>query len=337
MIKIETKEVNKTIFLAILLLISLVFSLNIGESELNLFNIIFYDNNDSYDYYIDLFFSVRFLRVILCCFVGGTLAISGLIYQSVFQNRLVSPDILAGSVGAVCGIVLGLILGFNSYFIPLVSLSFSVIVIAISVFIAGLFRSQYNYIIMLIVIGILLTSFLSSILSFLSFLIPDNSLYRGISYFLKGGFSNIEINDLYIFLIFGFIPSVILYIFRFLLQYLAISYDLLKIQGFPIKLVICFFLVLSTLINSTTVVICGVIPWVSIIIPNLIHLIYNSSDKYLIIPCFIMGALFLNICDTFSRIFIVECPVGVLVGFLGIPFFILILFTQYSKRKYVVK
>lgn len=62
----------------------------------------------------DIFFRVRLSRVFFVCLSGGALSVAGLVYQNLFQNPLVSPDVLGVSSGASAGAVTGILLGTSA-------------------------------------------------------------------------------------------------------------------------------------------------------------------------------------------------------------------------------
>ncbi|MCY4098265.1 MAG: iron chelate uptake ABC transporter family permease subunit, partial [Rhodospirillales bacterium] len=55
-------------------------------------------------------FSVRIPRVLAALLVGGALAAAGTVYQGLFRNPLVSPDILGVSTGAGLGAAVGILM-----------------------------------------------------------------------------------------------------------------------------------------------------------------------------------------------------------------------------------
>ena len=67
-----------------------------------------------------IIFELRIPRIIMNILVGAGLSISGVAFQGIFQNPLVSPDIISVSSGSAFGAVLGILLfGMNSYVIML--------------------------------------------------------------------------------------------------------------------------------------------------------------------------------------------------------------------------
>jgi iron complex transport system permease protein len=86
----------------------------------------------------------------------------------------------------------------------------------------------------------------------------------------------------------------------------------------------------TSLLVAVIVSICGPIGFVGLMIPHICRLVTGPDHRVLLIASFIVGGLFLAICDTAARtLFSVgELPVGILTGMLGAPFFLWLLFRK---------
>ena len=101
-------------------IILLIAALLIGRYRINISSFInALKGNRDFDLEYNIITKLRLPRTLLALFVGVGLSVSGLVYQEIFQNRLVSPDILGVSSGASVGVALGLLIG-----LPLLSISF---------------------------------------------------------------------------------------------------------------------------------------------------------------------------------------------------------------------
>lgn len=90
-----------------------------------------------------------------------------------------------------------------------------------------------------------------------------------------------------------------------------------------IRLLLIFF---ATLLSAMSVMICGVIGWVGLVVPHIARFIVGANHLVLIPFCAIFGGLFLLIVDTVSRAcFASEIPIGILTSLIGIPVFIFVL------------
>jgi iron complex transport system permease protein len=87
------------------------------------------------------------------------------------------------------------------------------------------------------------------------------------------------------------------------------------------------FLLLSALLAGAAVSVCGLLSFVGLLVPHAVRRIGVSESKHLIPLCAIFGAGFVTLCDTIARVIFApyELPVGIIMAFLGAPFFIFIL------------
>lgn len=277
--------------------------------------------------------SYRFVHAIGAGLIGCFLALSGLVYQTVFRNPLVSPDVLGSSSGAALGIVLCLFLNFSVFFLPIFALVFGIIATIITMFIAKIIGNFS--ILILIITGILLSSFLISVLNLFYYLLPEQSSIIGVHYFLMGSLNSLDNSSIYLLLIFGTIGVVGLSMMTRYLDILAAPVDILITQGLRIKKVIIFLLLFSTLLSTVTVVVAGIIGWVSLIIPNIVRLFVKTNHSFLFPITAFIGGAFLLLADLVARnISDIELPIGVVTGILGTPLFIILIMCLMRKERH---
>ena len=77
-------------------------------------------------------FDIRLPRIVAAMFVGGSMAISGAVYQGLFKNPMVSPDILGASAGSGFGAAIAILLSFGTVGIQVSSFIFGMSEIAIT-------------------------------------------------------------------------------------------------------------------------------------------------------------------------------------------------------------
>ncbi|HGG0627391.1 TPA: iron chelate uptake ABC transporter family permease subunit, partial [Campylobacter jejuni] len=90
-------------------------------------------------------------------------------------------------------------------------------------------------------------------------------------------------------------------------------------------------LMIVSIITSLVIVSVGIIPFLGLIIPNLVALYLGDNLRKNLIYIALCGALFLLVCDIISRlvIFPFEMPLSITTGVLGSLIFIFLLL----KRK----
>ena len=87
------------------------------------------------------------------------------------------------------------------------------------------------------------------------------------------------------------------------------------------------FLLLSALLAGAAVSVCGLLSFVGLLVPHAVRRIATPESKHLIPLCALFGAGFVSLCDTLARVVFApyELPVGIIMAFLGAPFFVFIL------------
>ena len=87
------------------------------------------------------------------------------------------------------------------------------------------------------------------------------------------------------------------------------------------------FLLFAALLSGCAVSLAGLLSFVGLLVPHAIRRVAGSKSSDLIGLCAIYGAGFVCLCDTLARTVFApyEIPVGILMAYLGAPFFVFIL------------
>jgi len=280
-----------------------------------------------------IFLELRLPRILLAFCVGGTLALAGLLFQTLFRNALMTPFTLGVSGGAVLGAAISIKLGLG-LIIGISAVSLFGFIGAVSTVILLIILSKYlkkSGQESLLLIGIALSFFYTSalmVIFYLSSFTENATIMR----FTMGSLSVVGYESIIPASIFSFILLLILYLKRFELQILAISDEQASLKGIDTKRLTYFFLIITSLSIGVLVSLTGPIGFIGLIIPHMIKRIYQRPVSELIFPVFILGGLFLLACDTLARYLSTtsEIPIGVITALIGGPFFIYLII---SKQK----
>lgn len=179
----------------------------------NNFNFISIDStNDRLQQSSIILNEIRIPRILGAIVVGGSLALSGLIFQGVFTNPLVSPGILGVLQGASFGAALGLLMRLNYVGVSLYALFFGILATIIAIFIAFVI-ARNSRILMLILGGIISSSIFSGGVGLIKYLADSEEILPNIIFWLLGSLSHVDKNRLlfaFVIFIFGIIISFIL-------------------------------------------------------------------------------------------------------------------------------
>ncbi len=310
----------------ILILLSL-FSLTLGQYDLSIKQIIdfllyklgFGEVANS-QLIQNIIVEIRFPRIIASILIGASLAISGVAFQSMFRNPLVSPGILGVLSGASFGAALGMIIFKNFILIQASSFIFGVLAVSIALFIS-MFNKQ-NQVILLILGGVVSSAFFSSLLSITKYMADPYNQLPAIVYWLMGSLALIDKGTIYIVTI----PILLgIFLMIFLSKYLnilSLGDEEARSLGINVKLIRFTIIITATFISAFTVVLAGMIGWVGLVIPHIARLLFGSNNIIIVPVTALLGAIYLLIIDNISRLlFSVEIPIGILTSLIGIPFF----------------
>ncbi|MGL4738725.1 MAG: FecCD family ABC transporter permease [Cellulosilyticaceae bacterium] len=267
-----------------------------------------------------LFFQMRLPRMLLVLISGGALAIAGLVYQSIFKNPLVSPDVLGVSsgcsVGAICAIIF---MGQSSWMLQGVAFLGGCLVVVITMTFAQIARSERT--LALIMSGIMVSALASSFIMFLKYLADPYKQLPTIEFWLMGGFYNATYSQIVSILIPLAVGFFVIYFLRWPIGVMALGDEQALSLGISVEWVRILALLAATLLVAAVVSVAGVVSWIGLLIPHLIKKCYKGEFRYYLIDCFLLGALVLLGADTLARTMLsVELPISILTTLIGAPF-----------------
>lgn len=273
--------------------------------------------------------NIRWPRIILAVLIGAGISVSGATYQALFQNPMVSQDILGASQGAAFGAALGLF--FNQHYEVIVLWSFLLglaavlLVLALEKVIRG--QSKLN----LILIGMIISSLFSSAVSFLKLVGDPTNTLPAITYWLMGSLSGVKPQDVYYavpLLIVGMLPILLL---RWRLNVISLGNEEALSLGINIKLLRLIMITAATLVTAAAVSVSGMIGWVGLVVPHFARLLLGNDYRYTLPATAVGGGIFLLLVDDCARLLTTsEIPIGILTSVIGAPVF-LILIAQNSR------
>jgi len=263
----------------------------------------------------------RLLAAVLC---GAALAISGVTYQSMFLNPLVSPDLLGVLAGSAFGASLGLLFGKSLLTAHLFAFIAGIIAVGFAVFLARLFPG--NRLIMLIMGGVISSSLFTSLLSVVKFIADPHNELPAIVHWLMGGFSSVTMPAVAAAAPFLIIGIALLNAMSGYLNILSMGEEEAATLGIKVSTVRNLMIAVTTMICSITVALGGMVGWVGLMIPHITRMITGPDNRQVLPAATLVGALYLLITDIFCRAaFSTELPIGIMTSLMGVPFFIFVL------------
>ncbi|WP_072449308.1 FecCD family ABC transporter permease [Blautia sp. Marseille-P3201T] len=277
-----------------------------------------------------ILFQIRLPRVFMAALIGGGLSCAGAVYQGIFQNPLVSPDVLGVSSGTGFGAALGLLLGFGYQAVSVSALCFGLLAVLVVYLISRRVKSSPT--LALVLAGILISSLFSSSISLVKLVADTDNILPVITYWLMGSLASIRPDDVLFsapLIILGLIP---LYLFRWQMNIATLGDDEAKCMGISIQKIRFLVIFCATLITAAAVSVSGMIGWVGLIIPHIGRILVGNDYQKLLPASFLLGGSFLVITDNCARLLSTnEIPIGILTAFVGVPIFLYLILKKESN------
>ncbi|HEX5876465.1 MAG TPA: iron ABC transporter permease [Pyrinomonadaceae bacterium] len=273
----------------------------------------------------DILFQIRLPRLLLAAAVGGSLATAGAGYQALLRNPLAEPYLLGISNGAAVGTMVALVFfGANEWTRPLLAFT-GALVATLAVYRLARGRTGATPE-RLILAGVIVTTFLSSVIVFVTTLM-DATRIRSFTFWLLGDLSGTSKTLLPVTIVVAVAGAVALTLNARSLNLLMLgerdAFDL-GVEVGRVRIVV--FLVASLLVGSA-VAASGSVGYVGLVVPHLARLSLGSDNRISIPAAALGGALFVIVADTVARTIIAprELPVGAITALIGAPLFIYLL------------
>lgn len=306
-----------TFWLLILICLS-VASISIGVENFSITSLLKGESND-----ITLVVISRIPRLMSIIITGAGLAIAGQIMQALTKNKFVSPSTAGTMEWCKLGIMLAITVFANAGSVVQTLVAFIISLIGTLFFMFILNRIKVKDSAMVPLIGIMLGGIVSAFTSFVAFRLD---IIQNINSWLSGSFSLItqgKYEMLYIglpFLVLGYI-----YADKFTIS--GMGEDFAKGLGINHKTVVFIGLGIIAMITSSVVVTVGSIPFIGLVIPNIVSMFKGDNLKGSIMLTAIVGSVFVLVCDIIGRIVIFpyEISVSLIISVIGSAVFLTML------------
>ena len=265
----------------------------------------------------------RLPRAVLAILLGGALAISGVLVQSVVRNPLASPDILGinNAAGLIAVSVLMFLPNLAFYWMPIFAFLGGVLSFVILWVVCGFnFRP-----IKMAIIGVALSALWAAISHYMMLTNPVeiNTAMLWLTGSLWGrswSYLNVVLPWLVVLLPLPFI-------FCRDLDTLGLGENKASTLGVTVNKVQISVLVLAVALSTTAVAICGPIAFLGLVAPHLARRLVGGRHRTLLPAALIIGALLLQLSDILARVIDppTELPAGILTAIIGAPYFFYLL------------
>lgn len=319
----NTKKKTAVIFACCLalLLISILLNFCLGTanySPAEVVNVLLNGDTESKAYRIIMY--VRLPRICAAILSGGALAVAGGIIQAVLNNPLASPNIIGINSGAGLAVLLAAALcPAQAELLPLAAFAGAVITSLLILFISlGPKSSRLT----IILTGIAVSSIFGAGMN--TIMIVDPDAYIGSGSFLTGGLSAVTMEMLRAPSLYIAVGLFLALFFRNELNLIALGRDAARSLGMNVTFYQFLLMTTAALLAGAAVSFAGLLGFVGLIVPHAVRFIIGNDNRLLIPAAALVGMAFVNLCDLLARVLFLpyEIPVGILMAFIGGPFFI---------------
>lgn len=277
-----------------------------------------------------IFLHVRLPRTLACILAGSALAVSGVIIQSVLANPLAGPNIIGVNAGA--GFFAVLCAAFLPHWPAAVPTAAFLGALAAMLLVYAIARATRASRIALVLSGVAVSSVLSAGIDAVVTLLPDT--LTGASSFRIGGVSGAAMKSLAVpgaYILAGILLAFSLHCE---MDLLSLGDDTAKSLGLRMGKFRFLLLLTASVLAGAAVSFAGLLGFVGLIVPHGARFFVGSESRWLLPVSALSGAAFVCVCDVLARILFApfELPVGIVMSFLGGPFFLYLLIRRKGGR-----
>ncbi len=269
--------------------------------------------------------NVRLPRVLAGLLVGASLAAAGAVYQGLFRNPLVSPDILGVSAGASLGAVGGIFFSLPVLAIQGMAFVGGLAAVAMVYLVGSAVRGR-DPVLVLVLAGVAIGALLGACISLLKVLADPYNQLPAITFWLLGSLASITRGDAISILpavLVGLVPMVLL---RWRMNLMTLDEEEARALGIETGRLRLLLIAAATLMTAAAVSVSGIIGWVGLVMPHIARALVGPDFGRLLPASLMLGGGYLIGVDALARtVAQIEVPLGILTAVIGAPFFLWLL------------
>ena len=320
----KKKKIN--LLLIIIFIMLSISSLFIGVKGISIKDAFSLHNNES-----TIIMISRLPRLLSIIITGAGMSVSGIIMQQISRNKFVSPT-TAGTVEFTkLGIAVAIIMFSGAGLFTKMSIAFLFSLFGTFVFIKVIGRIKFKDAVFIPLVGMMIGGIIDSITTFLTY---RNDLIQNVSSWMQGDFSLI-MKGRYELLYIGIPVFVIAFIYANKFTIVGMGEDFATNLGLNHRQVMNIGLVIVSLMISVVVITIGSIPFLGLIVPNIVSIYNGDNLRANLCYTIIAGPIFLLICDIAGRLIIYpyEIPIGTTAGTIGSAVFLYLILRRRKNEK----
>ena len=327
---VERFGINRTawrftilILFLFLALLGAFLSLTKGSSVITMEQIVELLLHPGEDPQSQIIWNIRMPRTIVGALVGINLSLSGAILQAIMRNPLADPHIIGISSGAgLAGVVIMILFPALEYLITPVAFVGAMLA-AICIYILA-WKNGIKPV-RIILAGVAVSAFLSAGISGLMIFYSDR--VHGALLWMVGGLAARSWPHVSIILPYAAIGLVLALASASYLNILQLGDEMARGLGVNVEVTRIVMTAIAALLAASAVSVVGLLGFVGLVVPHAARLLIGSDYRFLLPAAALLGVAIVTLSDTFARVIFapIELPVGIIMAFLGAPFFLFLL------------
>nr|WP_139193846.1 iron ABC transporter permease [Anaerobacillus alkalidiazotrophicus] len=274
--------------------------------------------------YSQIVYDLRLPRVLTGLLVGASLATAGALLQGVMRNPLADPGIVGVSAGAgLVAVIMMILFPLHLHLLPLGAFIGALTTTLVIYVLAntGSGGSPYK----IILAGIAVNSLLGAAMTAVMVLYSDR--VQAVLPWLAGGLGGRSWPHFSIIFPYATIGLILAFFAIRHANLLLLGDEVAKLLGHNVEKSRLFLIILSAFLAGAAVSVAGLIGFVGLVVPHIARMLVGNDYKFLLPISALGGAFLVVFADTAARSWFdpVELPVGILLAFLGAPFFLYLL------------
>ncbi|MDO4909956.1 MAG: iron ABC transporter permease [Corynebacterium sp.] len=329
------------IALAVILLISILFSISVGQYHIDLgrvFGILMegpVKSTSTKDVAQSVVWNIRLPRLILGIAVGAGLGVAGALMQAVFANPLAEPAVIGVTSGAGVGAAVAIVFNLAFFGASTVAVCAFITAVLTTVVVYHMARFQGRVqVINLILTGIAINAVAGAIISFMLYLAPSTNREQ-IIFWQMGSLNGAQWKHVQVVIPIIIVGIIVAILLGSQLDTLALGEKAAGHIGINVQRLRIIAIGCATLLTAAAVAYAGLIGFVGLIIPHLLRNITGPSNRVLIPASALGGAVLISIADIIARTLIpfADLPIGIFTALVGGPTFFILLRRMLKKGR----
>lgn len=303
-----------------------VISLFIGVSDVSLATLF---GAESTDRAAGVLLISRIPRTLAIILAGMSMAVSGMIMQMLTRNRFVEPSTAGTVESAGLGILLVILFAPETPVIGKMLVASVTALAGTALFLRILRAIPLRSVLVVPLVGIMLGGVINAITTFIAYRFD---LLQSLNSWTTGDFSGV-LRGRYELLWLAFLLTVVAYIAADRFTVAGLGEDFTTNLGLNYRRVVTFGLVIVSTVSASVVVTVGMIPFLGLIVPNVVSMFIGDNMRRAVPWVAVLGAGLVLACDIVGRLvrFPYEIPIGTMMGVAGSAIFLYLLLRRGSR------